>query len=70
MLCGLSINLLQTDFLKLYSSYVNNYTNAMETYNRQIQENPQFAQYIKVQASLLLLFPSLIVILIVACVSF
>lgn len=36
----------ETDFLKLYSTYVNNYPTAMQTLHQLQAENPQFAQFL------------------------
>lgn len=37
----------QTDFLKLYSTYVNNYPTALQTLHQLQQENAQFGQFIR-----------------------
>lgn len=37
----------KTDFLKLYSTYVNNYPTALQTLNQMQQENQAFAQFIR-----------------------
>jgi protein subunit release factor A len=36
----------QTDFLRLYSTYVNNYPAAIQTLQERRQECPQFAQFL------------------------